>query len=404
MLRQVLNAASLALPPRSKQYRACICTVTRNELHLEEWLVRNILSGVEHIYLFDNNRVLTSLDDLNITSLIKPYVEAGMLTHIPLIQDSLARMNDTYKHAALDSCLHNFTKPNCEWSTVIDTDELFLPMDLNHIGNASVDSAKKAVQNWSGIGTLGIVLNSIKLRFDHLRTCGFFWTWDYAYNEHTVLYNESALLIDAFPRTCERSNLGKTWHIPSRSRMARDHDAAPLPNFGTVQRAESNGFADAMVMVHYFQRSVEEWIMKKEQSFSEFGRSMSDAGLCNANKKIPYPYTQLYLSVTRALMKYARPPPKRPTWGNFLAPSRSLSSSDYGMYALFKWAVSNNYEWDEEAYLNLPSNQPGKLKKQLEGFEDGLNHFRRHGFPTAETSPCFINTNSGSRICPRTIV
>jgi hypothetical protein len=42
-------------------YRVAMCTITRNELHLKEWLVRNTLMGFEHFFIFDTNQVRKGL-------------------------------------------------------------------------------------------------------------------------------------------------------------------------------------------------------------------------------------------------------------------------------------------------------------------------------------------------------
>jgi hypothetical protein len=41
----------------STKYRVAMCTITRNELHLKEWIVRNTLMGIEHFFLYDTNQV-----------------------------------------------------------------------------------------------------------------------------------------------------------------------------------------------------------------------------------------------------------------------------------------------------------------------------------------------------------
>lgn len=44
-------------PPPNKKYHTCSFTVTRNEHHLTEFLVRNLLAGIQHMWLLDDNRV-----------------------------------------------------------------------------------------------------------------------------------------------------------------------------------------------------------------------------------------------------------------------------------------------------------------------------------------------------------
>ena len=46
-------------PPPGKKYHACMILIVRNELHLVEFLVRNLLAGVQMIFIVDDNRVRT---------------------------------------------------------------------------------------------------------------------------------------------------------------------------------------------------------------------------------------------------------------------------------------------------------------------------------------------------------
>lgn len=357
--------------------------------------MRNILSGVEQIYLFDNNRIQTSLNDTDISASVAPFVDAGLLTLIPLQRDSIAPINDTIKHAALDRCLEQFTKPYCSWATVIDTDELWHPMDFAR-DDAVKDSSTK--QDWSGIAQLAIVLSAFQEHYTRLPV-GFFLGWDMAYNEHKLLFNESQLLLDEFPRTCEHMSLGKSWYIPERAKSARDHIAMPLADFSGTAFLDQTILSKHMIMIHYYQKSVEEWVRKKEQSFVEYPRGMNDSGSCT-HEKIKFPYSDFYVSLVRGLLKPRAQNKAAHTWNRLLAPSRAIDVSDYGLYLVFKWAISRRYEWDEEEYLSFEPNQPSKLKEVVVKFADGMNHFRAVGFASGSTSPCFMSAD-GERLCPR---
>lgn len=69
-LKQLLETYLVPLlPPTSsykqytvKKYHLCMLTITRNEHWLLEFLVRNILAGVTHIVLIDDNRVRRTID------------------------------------------------------------------------------------------------------------------------------------------------------------------------------------------------------------------------------------------------------------------------------------------------------------------------------------------------------
>jgi hypothetical protein len=55
--RELLPLLPKFEPPVGKRYHTCVFTVTRNEFYLTEFIVRNLLAGVDHIWIADDNRV-----------------------------------------------------------------------------------------------------------------------------------------------------------------------------------------------------------------------------------------------------------------------------------------------------------------------------------------------------------
>jgi hypothetical protein len=44
-------------PPSGKKYHTCIVLIVRNEIHIAEFLIRNILAGVQRFLVVDDDRV-----------------------------------------------------------------------------------------------------------------------------------------------------------------------------------------------------------------------------------------------------------------------------------------------------------------------------------------------------------
>jgi hypothetical protein len=75
-LRQLAGNSTAAVAGNSsgKRYRSLICTNVRNDLHLREFLVRNLLLGFSHIVVLDNNQCGR---DHNTSLLLQPFVQVG---------------------------------------------------------------------------------------------------------------------------------------------------------------------------------------------------------------------------------------------------------------------------------------------------------------------------------------
>lgn len=56
LVREILRLGG-AGESRGTKYRAMVCTITRADPHLREFVVRNLLAGFDHIVIYDNNRV-----------------------------------------------------------------------------------------------------------------------------------------------------------------------------------------------------------------------------------------------------------------------------------------------------------------------------------------------------------
>lgn len=57
ILRDLVSLSRPSPSRDGKKYRSLICALSRNDVHLREYIVRNLLAGFQHIVLYDNNQV-----------------------------------------------------------------------------------------------------------------------------------------------------------------------------------------------------------------------------------------------------------------------------------------------------------------------------------------------------------
>ena len=81
-LKTIASHSPKTRPRRGTKYRSLICCVTRNDRRLKEFLVRSLIVGFSHIAIYDNNQI-DSGRDLDVAPLVKPFVDAGVVTHVP---------------------------------------------------------------------------------------------------------------------------------------------------------------------------------------------------------------------------------------------------------------------------------------------------------------------------------
>ena len=57
IVKELLEMANGDTAAPRKKYRSLVCTLTRNDQHLREYVVRNLLAGFSAIVIYDNNQV-----------------------------------------------------------------------------------------------------------------------------------------------------------------------------------------------------------------------------------------------------------------------------------------------------------------------------------------------------------
>lgn len=61
LVKEIMQLGKTSSPNKRKKYRSMICTITRNDRHLREFIVRHLLAGFSHIVIYDNNQVTNSV-------------------------------------------------------------------------------------------------------------------------------------------------------------------------------------------------------------------------------------------------------------------------------------------------------------------------------------------------------
>lgn len=115
---------------------------------LAQWLDYHILLGVEHFYLYDNN----SEDRAAVLEILRPYLEKGLVTHIPWdFPYKYAELSATFTQAgAVNHWLYRFGHRS-EWMTHIDVDEYVYPLSARANG---LRALLEAHENEQSVGSL----------------------------------------------------------------------------------------------------------------------------------------------------------------------------------------------------------------------------------------------------------
>ena len=371
---------------REKDFRSLVCCITRNDVHLREFVVRNLLAGFGHIVIYDNNQVGQGID-YDVEEMLAPFVAQGLVTLVPWRQDQAVTgplANDA-KNDNSKECVATYGA-RADWVAVMDTDEVFY---LQHDGSGSEES--------TGIGVLRGFLDDLETRSPN--ACGVSFPWRMMYGEHRFLKSQD-LLMDTYHRVCKVHDATKLLFRPAWSNLHGMPHGMSCTNPGGVQfRTDDGAFRQLMPeytqhshLVHYYQKSVEEWLVKLEQSIPPYIRYIPDSydGIkhCSAGL-MQVTYTTEYEKVVRAILDELRQGQGQDDGGRFLGALPEFTKQDftdspeanYPLYLYCKLKVAQRQEWDEDGYLtNTPE---AKTAVQAEKYVDGLQHFFDKGFSEA---------------------
>jgi len=408
-----------------KQYSFAVCCITRNELHLKEFLLRNFMAGVEHFYMYDHNHVDEGMD-VDIGPVLEPFVKLGIVTRIrwPLKSDDDDSNRKTVEEETkanppqlfgpgqkakfMEHCLLTYNH-TADWLLRIDTDEhvLIVPPDHTLVG-AQQDEEREHTDGYfqrpsHTLESLGYTYDLWPL-LEYVKRVpsdvgSLLMQWMIPYPNHTILALKSKPLLDAFPHVCTpRHDLPKPmfrpeivvemhdhW-VPKRKNGAKEV-SSPWP--GAKPTGSNPAHAGALI-VHYYAKSVQEFLLKKEQSLFAYPRMLNNmyykeykASPCD-KRLINYP--DRYADTLHQLMEILKDVPNSGVFKNAFKGPKPLvygQHPDFALYAFLKWAVSQHMEWDEEAYLRLHPNVPHIMEASNKSpwpYVDGLHYYFRDGF------------------------
>ena len=383
---EILRLGKAGASTRGKDFRSLICCITRNDVHLREFVVRNLLAGFGHIVIYDNNQVGQGID-YDVKEMLAPFMSHGVVTLVPWHQDKAADepLGNEAKNGNSQECVATYGM-RADWVAVMDTDEVFyLQQDTT------------SAEGSTGVGILPRLLDDLEQRSPN--ACGVSFPWRMMYGEHRFLKSQD-LLMDTYRRVCKVHDATKLLFRPEWSNThGMPHGMSCTNPDGVQYRTGDETFRQLMPeytqhshLVHYYQKSVEEWLVKLEQSIPPYIRYIPDSydhvHHCPAGLR-QVTYTADYERVVRAMLDNLRRSQGQDDGGRFLGALPDFIKTEftdspetnYPLYLYCKLKVAQRQEWDEHGYF---TNIPEVKKAVQEGmYVDGLQHFFNKGFSEA---------------------
>jgi hypothetical protein len=423
------------------------------------------MAGVDHIYLYDNNHVEKG-QDLDIRPTIQPFIEAGFVTHVPwsfsvqkndntgesTLEITKEEMSTDLKDKFMTHCLLNYND-TAKWMLRLDTDEhvLVVPPTYELLGedielpndsdgfNSSAPALKSETKQFytplhhsKDLNERGYVYDPYPLLEYSSRLPSDVGSvkmhWIMMYPNHTILRQQNKPLLDAFPRVCiPYHRYPKPLFIANSVAEITDHWVkrfnrdlktidSPIPGLRKDRKGKmiARHPLAGLHTVHYYAKSLQEFIIKKEQSYTWLPRLLDNMHDTKGKKiscdKRMLIYPPGYTETLRLVMDSIKSLPDGGLPVGKLAGTKPIKygdHSDYALYLFFKWIISERFEWDEEAYFDIHPSLPSIINASLHTnwpYIDGLHHFMRTGF-YQKNSSCWQRTDpSTGQIIPKSSV
>ena len=145
------------LPTNSFYYLGLVAIFRGEDDYLVEWIEFHRMMGVDHFILYDNGLEKSS------QVLLKPYIENGMVTHIPFpdisgLRDGRHADTLSIQQMAYTDFIKRF-RPHFKYILQLDIDEFLFPKSHNSIPdvlNEYNDSTLARIEiNWTNFGNSG---------------------------------------------------------------------------------------------------------------------------------------------------------------------------------------------------------------------------------------------------------
>jgi hypothetical protein len=315
-----------------------------------EFLLRHLISGFSHIVVYDNNRILAGYD-ANITTVLAPFIAAGVVTHIPWHQNTTELLDNGIKNGNSAECVAKHGV-NADWVAILDTDDYFY-YERNSVSFHT--------------------LNSLLLEMEQNQTCGIVIQWSMMYGEAKVL-KQNTTLIEAYPQICGLHGAGKVLVRSNQTTLDIPHSLQCLSETQNKKTVIWNKNLK-IGLLHYYSKSVEEFLIKTDQSVPPYIRQpihSYDLGPTCHLKRFNYAkdYRRIFFNAHEQLKKL------HPIIPNTLRLPPSLNIKEMTNYALYihlKYRCAKRHEFDNDKYLSI---HPGvKMSVENSTLVDGLYHF-----------------------------
>jgi hypothetical protein len=369
-----------------KQWRAAVCVITRNARHLREFIIRNLYIGFSHIVVLDNNRVEQG-QDLDLEPVLAPFVARGLVTHQMLNRSASARLLEVERDRAMHACARD-TGALADWVAPLDDDEILYLEEEE-------EEEREQEQEQEGKSRARDALDALLRRWEAEERCAGMLQWELLYGEQRTLAPAQQLLMDAYPRRCLRA-----WQTKPllRPRLAR-HSVHKAFCYDPATHSVATPNITRARILHYYQRSIEEFLGKMEQRLPPYARTLQDYYWYNQRcqpeaVELSAQYVEDVRRIDALLTAAGWPAHGRLLLqaGELLSNETGLSLQDLALYQFMKIRVLKRESFDPEGYLRANPDVAANLR-----VSDALHHFLNWGWAAGLTS-CWIR-EAGERFC-----
>jgi hypothetical protein len=228
-------------------------------------------------------------------------------------------------------------------------------------------------------------------------TCALYFPWRMMYGEKRVL-KPPGLLLDSYKHVCKIHTLPKMLLRPDRSSEEDIPHRTVCQNPGGLMWRTDDPELKAKLpqhrlhLVHYYAKSVEEFLVKLDQSIPPFFRYLPDAydKVRHCPDFADIGYDPRYEALVREIMGQF----SAGDGGRFLGPLpeyRHGAIDQHELYLFFRLRVAMRDEWDEVAYLKEYPTIAAAVEAGT--WADGLQHFLEEGFMSGAKS-CWVRNGS----------
>lgn len=227
----------------------------------------------------------------------------------------------------------------------VDSDEYL------YISKGPIAAQPGVSQNSMSVGILNEFLSDVEASMPD--ACGFEIPWRMMYGEHSVLRSQQ-LLMDNFVRICFSHsqkvlfNTARATYQPPHWCQCKDKGAhKAYPADGEQRQKALPQYS--IHLLHYYAKSIEEYILKSEQSQPPFFRKMRDMydPAASSCENTPVPFDILFGSAVQRIMQGRKEAQGgMPDGGVMLGPLpeyKPHSREDYALYLFLK--VSSSAGW-----------------------------------------------------------